>query len=209
MEERDASGDGGVTLRLTSSSTGESSIVREGQLVEIKYVGRFESSGAEFDRHPSFSFVVGRGEVIQGLDVGLTQLRVGDIAVVRIRHDYGYGENGLLGKIPGFATLVFELEVLSVACRSAETRAETLLLPPSEDAAVTMLTVGGAPVKLDGLGPIIINSDGSTSRIANWAEMTPEEQERTQRIIAKRNMQRIQRSNAGGLIENSTSPANE
>eukprot|EP00948_MAST-09A_sp_MAST-9A-sp1_P002282 g2282.t1 len=45
-------------------------------------------------------------------------------------------------------------------------------------------------VKLDHLGPIVINADGTTSRIANWSKLTPKEQEVTRRRIAKRNKQR-------------------
>lgn len=32
---------------------------------------------------------------------------------------------------------------------------------------------------------------GTISRISNWASMTPDEQANTQRVIAKRNQQRI------------------
>jgi predicted Fe-S protein YdhL (DUF1289 family) len=46
-------------------------------------------------------------------------------------------------------------------------------------------------VKLDHLGPIILNTDGSTSRISNWSDMTEQEQQNTLRLIAKRNKKRI------------------
>lgn len=41
------------------------------------------------------------------------------------------------------------------------------------------------------LGPLIINADGTTARIANWADLTPVEQERTRRRIVARNRQRL------------------
>ena len=76
--------------------------------------------------------------------------------------------------------------------------AETLALPAAEesaaasaDAAPTSIEVGGASVSLDELGPIIVNADGTTRRITNWAELTPGEQERTKVRIAKRNAKRI------------------
>lgn len=40
-------------------------------------------------------------------------------------------------------------------------------------------------MSLDELGPIIVNKDGTTSRVTNWLEMGREEQERTQRMIKK------------------------
>ena len=41
--------------------------------------------------------------------------------------------------------------------------------------------------KLDFLGPIIINSDGTLSRIPNWLNLTKNEQLNILRVIAKRN----------------------
>eukprot|EP01039_Chlorochromonas_danica_P010612 gene10612-11759_t len=46
------------------------------------------------------------------------------------------------------------------------------------------------PVQLDALGPVIINSDGTVSRIANWHTLTEEEQKKTFRLISKRNQAR-------------------
>lgn len=48
----------------------------------------------------------------------------------------------------------------------------------------------GQTMALDHLGPVIINSDGTTSRITNWDSLTPEEQERTLRRVAARNQAR-------------------
>ena len=47
-----------------------------------------------------------------------------------------------------------------------------------------------APLQLEALGPIVLNSDGSMSRIPNWAEMSSEEKASAQRLIAKRNARR-------------------
>ena len=54
----------------------------------------------------------------------------------------------------------------------------------------------GAPVKLDHWGPIVLNMDGSMSRITNWQEMTQEEQTRTLRVVAKRNQARQKKRDA-------------
>jgi hypothetical protein len=45
--------------------------------------------------------------------------------------------------------------------------------------------------KLDFLGPIIVNTDGTLSRIPNWNSLTPNEQANTLRLIAKRNKTRM------------------
>ena len=48
----------------------------------------------------------------------------------------------------------------------------------------------GETLKLDAMGPIILNSDGTTRRIANWDSMTKQEQQVTWRRIQKRNEER-------------------
>ncbi|SHO78309.1 Uncharacterized protein MSYG_2651 [Malassezia sympodialis ATCC 42132] len=46
-------------------------------------------------------------------------------------------------------------------------------------------------IKFDTLGPIVVNSDGTLSRVPNWQEMTDLEKERTIRVLSKRNQQRM------------------
>ncbi|KAL1682170.1 hypothetical protein EV122DRAFT_287405 [Schizophyllum commune] len=72
-------------------------------------------------------------------------------------------------------------------------RAEPLLL---EDKAasenVTRLDIDGNKVPLlDELGPMVVNSDGTLSRIANWTEMTEAEKKNTLRVLSKRNQLRL------------------
>ncbi|OSX56955.1 hypothetical protein POSPLADRAFT_1157932 [Postia placenta MAD-698-R-SB12] len=42
-------------------------------------------------------------------------------------------------------------------------------------------------LKLDALGPMVVNSDGTLSRIVNWQNMTEFERERTMRVLTARN----------------------
>ena len=44
--------------------------------------------------------------------------------------------------------------------------------------------------KLDALGPIILNTDGTMGRIHNWNEMSENEREMAFRLISKRNKAR-------------------
>jgi hypothetical protein len=59
------------------------------------------------------------------------------------------------------------------------------------------ITVDGALVKLDHLGPIIINTDGTVARISNWQELSEGEQSVALRRIAKRNKARVQQLTDG------------
>lgn len=46
-------------------------------------------------------------------------------------------------------------------------------------------------MKLDHLGPLVVNQDGTLSRIANWSEMTEGERDNTLRVLGKRNQARL------------------
>ena len=50
---------------------------------------------------------------------------------------------------------------------------------------------GGTTVSLDHLGPMVVNVDGTMSRIANWDKMAEIEKKNTLRIIGKRNKDRL------------------
>ena len=47
-------------------------------------------------------------------------------------------------------------------------------------------------IKLDHLGPMVVNVDGTMSRISNWDTMADIEKENTLRIIGKRNKARLE-----------------
>ncbi|KAJ5812409.1 hypothetical protein N7474_008710 [Penicillium riverlandense] len=50
----------------------------------------------------------------------------------------------------------------------------------------------GSTVTLDHLGPMVVNTDGTLSRISNWEHMTEIEKKNTMRILGKRNKQRLE-----------------
>lgn len=52
------------------------------------------------------------------------------------------------------------------------------------------MSTGGSTVKLDHMGPLVVNKDGSLSRINNWGEMSEIEKKNTLRVLGKRNMLR-------------------
>lgn len=71
--------------------------------------------------------------------------------------------------------------------------ASTALPAPGQGTSTTTLNVsgGGSTVKLDGLGPLVVNADGSVGRVGNWHDMTAAERETTLRILGRRNKQRL------------------
>lgn len=59
----------------------------------------------------------------------------------------------------------------------------------------------GETLKLEELGPIIINSDGTTRRITNWNTLSKNEQTSTWRLISARNKKRIEELKLRGAEE--------
>lgn len=70
---------------------------------------------------------------------------------------------------------------------------QVLPLPEPKAGNATQLDVGsGQGVKLDHLGPMVVNRDGTLSRIANWEHMSDIERRNTLRILGKRNQLRME-----------------
>jgi hypothetical protein len=73
---------------------------------------------------------------------------------------------------------------------STESSKSQLLLPSSDDASTNTLKVDGDSISFDHLGPIVLNTDGTLSRIGNWDQMTEPERCATKRMVARRNLER-------------------
>jgi hypothetical protein len=73
-----------------------------------------------------------------------------------------------------------------------EEKRDTPLGLPEPPAGGIKLDVGsGEGVALDHLGPMVVNKDGTISRITNWDGMAEIEKKNTLRILQKRNKQRL------------------
>lgn len=89
----------------------------KGDSVTIGYKGWLQSSGEVFDESKGkapFVFTLGNKQAIAGMEIGVAGLKVGGKRIVLIPPADGYGEKGIPGRIPGGATLAFEIELLRV-----------------------------------------------------------------------------------------------
>ncbi|RUS77669.1 hypothetical protein EGW08_014566 [Elysia chlorotica] len=90
---------------------------KKGDTLHMHYTGKLED-GSEFDsshsRNEPFVFTIGVGQVIKGWDQGLLNMCEGEKRRLVIPSDLGYGQRGAPPKIPGGATLVFEVELLTI-----------------------------------------------------------------------------------------------
>mmetsp|Transcript_15648 Transcript_15648/g.43355 ORF Transcript_15648/g.43355 Transcript_15648/m.43355 type:complete len:127 (+) Transcript_15648:109-489(+) len=65
------------------------------------------------------------------------------------------------------------------------------LPPPDPDSNLPSIRLGES-IRFEEFGPIILNTDGTTRRIANWDTLTEKEKEVSWRRISKRNEERRQ-----------------
>ena len=186
LEPEDVLGDGSVLKTIVRAGAGGKP--RPGQVARLKYALRL-ADNTVIEEDAARSITVGNEG--DGLDLGVAEMRVGERSRLEVRFDRGFGEAGLgRRRVPPRATLFYDVELLAVADDVSSSNNDPLALLAS-DGAAPRVAVGGEPVAMEELGPIVINTDGTTSRITNWPEMTPAEQEKTRRVIVARNAKRL------------------
>lgn len=108
---------GGGTLVVEDLVVGTGATAAVGDTVTVNYVGtltngtKFDSS---YDRGTPYVFQVGAGRVIAGWDQGVPGMKVGGKRRLTIPPDLAYGRGGQ-GVIPPNATLLFEIDMVSIA----------------------------------------------------------------------------------------------
>ena len=104
----------GLKYIVITKGTGEKA--EAGKQVEVNYTG-YLTDGNIFDssikRGVPFDFILGEGKVIRGWDEGIIGMKKGGKRTLTVPHQYGYGKYGA-GEIPGFATLMFDIELLDI-----------------------------------------------------------------------------------------------
>lgn len=112
--------DSGLQYEVQQEGAGASP--KPGQRVTVHYTGWLDDNGkpgAKFDssvdRGQPFTFTIGIGQVIRGWDEGVLDMKPGEKRRLTIPSDLGYGARGAGGAIPPHATLIFDVELLSVS----------------------------------------------------------------------------------------------
>jgi FKBP-type peptidyl-prolyl cis-trans isomerase FkpA len=108
-------------LKIIDIKVGTGPAPKPGQTCVMNYTGWLyenDKKGAKFDssldRNQPFSFPIGQHQVIAGWDEGVATMKVGGKRTLIIPPELGYGSRGAGGVIPPNATLMFDVELLSV-----------------------------------------------------------------------------------------------
>lgn len=112
-----------ASFSQTDLTVGTGTEATTGRRATVNYTGWLydpaqpESKGRQFDtsagRGP-FAFTLGAGQVIRGWDQGVVGMKVGGQRRLILPPELGYGSAGSGNVIPPNATLVFDIELLSV-----------------------------------------------------------------------------------------------
>ena len=108
-------------LQIVDSKVGTGATPTPGQTCVMHYTGWLYENGVKgkkfdssVDRGTPFEFPIGKGRVIRGWDEGVATMKVGGKRTLIIPPELGYGARGAGGVIPPNATLIFDVELLSV-----------------------------------------------------------------------------------------------
>lgn len=134
-EQNNASSSASASAGATASSAGDTSTRADGLVIQdevvgtgatavsgktvtVNYTGTLQD-GTVFDssysRNQPFSFPLGSGQVIAGWEEGIQGMKVGGKRKLIIPSSLGYGAQGAGSAIPPNATLIFEVELVSVS----------------------------------------------------------------------------------------------
>lgn len=107
----------GLQYEIVKEGTNNSP--QKGNAVTVHYTGWLDENGtpgkkfdSSLDRGTPFTFVIGIGQVIQGWDEGVLNMKVGEKRRLFIPASLGYGARGAGSIIPPHAALIFDVELL-------------------------------------------------------------------------------------------------
>ena len=102
-------------LYYIETKAGTGSLAKVGDKVTVHYTGTY-IDGKQFDSSVGgepFSFYLGYGNVIADWDEGIGYMKKGGKAKLIVPSKLAYGPNGYRS-VPGYATLLFDVELIDV-----------------------------------------------------------------------------------------------
>lgn len=116
--------DGLAQLTVIDQKVGVGAVARNDAQVELNYTGWLYDENAtdhhgakvdsSYDHGQTITFILGEGQVIPGWDRGIKGMRVGGKRTLLIPPKLGYGGRRVGNVVPPNASLVFDIELVSV-----------------------------------------------------------------------------------------------
>lgn len=104
-------------LQYVDLKVGSGGAAKAGQTATVNYTG-WLTDGKKFDASSdhgqAFSFPLGSGQVIKGWDEGVVNMQIGGERLLIVPQSLGYGPRGAGGVIPPCATLIFDVQLVSL-----------------------------------------------------------------------------------------------
>lgn len=96
--------------------TGTGDMVDNGDLVSIHYnIYNLDNKLIESSyEHEPLQFVFGSGEMVPGIEEGVSQMRVGGKSTIIVPSKMGFGDVAIDKDLPAYSTVIFDLELVSV-----------------------------------------------------------------------------------------------
>lgn len=107
-----------VPFEIIKNSSESAASPQFNDLIEISYEGLIEESGQKFEstitRGQPRKLIFGVEKLLPSLQQHISKMRVGQFVRITLKPDEAYGELGIPGRIPPNATLVYNVELLSI-----------------------------------------------------------------------------------------------
>jgi FKBP-type peptidyl-prolyl cis-trans isomerase len=103
----------GLRFIMTKANPNGAKLIA-GQSVNVNYTGKF-IAGKKMDQSfdsGNFTFGLGQKQVVDGFDLGIAKMKIGEKATLIFPSSLGYGSRGQ-SSIPANTPLLFEIEVVS------------------------------------------------------------------------------------------------
>ena len=115
----------GLKFDILQEAAKDAKSPEAGNQITVHYTGWLDENGqpgkkfdSSVDRGQPFKFTIGVGQVIKGWDKGVMDMKVGEKRRLNIAPELAYGAHGAGGVIPPNATLIFDVELISIAQNS-------------------------------------------------------------------------------------------
>jgi FKBP-type peptidyl-prolyl cis-trans isomerase len=101
--------DGGVQKKILDQGV-EGNRPQKGDKIHAHYIGKLVD-GTVFDTSQSrgkpIEVEIGVGRVVQGWDIAIQTMNLGEVAGLIVTQEYGYGSRGKEGMVPPDSTMLF------------------------------------------------------------------------------------------------------